>query len=264
MVDFIFDEERLSDHGFMICSFGSSDTQTVPVSAETYNTVRAPLQYKDKKTSINIGENLTTTLSICKIDCYGEDSFLSADDVSEITRWLCRHDYKKFQKIESPDEFYQFDEVYYEVQISVSKIVWCDHVLGLELTITNDSPYAYQDIQINLDNTNQLIVSNYSDEEGYTYPQCTIKVLSSGDFRLSNSLTNDTMVINNCSENEVITINPYSMQITSSDNNHDLSSDFNYVFPRIFTEYHKYTNIFSMSCNCNIEFKYQRLRKVGL
>lgn len=264
MIDFVFDGQSLSDHGYMICSFDSLDIEKVPVSSATFNTIKAPKSNKHKKTSINYGDNLTTTLSICKKDCSGDDTYMTADDISEITRWLCRREYKKFHKILDDKDMSHFNEMYYEVQIVANKIVWHDEVLGMELTINNNSPYGYQDLPIKKTNCTSFSVPVYSDEEGWIYPYVSIKTRASGNLILTNTTTREVTRINNCAANEVITFNQLVMQVTSNTSDHDLASNFNYNFPRLLNEYGNYINNYTTNISCDIEVRYQGLRKVGI
>lgn len=266
MVDFIFDGQSLSDHGYMICSFDSLDMQRVPVSSDTFNTIRAPLSYRSKRTSVEIGENLTTTIQICKNVCENDyDTEMSIDEVSEITRWLCRREYKPFQEIMGENDVTNINDVQYNVQIVANKITWHDKILGLELTINNDSPFAYTSkIKASFDYTTSFRVNVMSDEEGYLYPKMTIVLGESGDLNLTNTTTGDVTTIKNCSNGEIINIYDDIMQLDSSISSHDLYADFNYVFPRFKTVYNHYDNAFESNLSIAVVAEYQGLRKVGI
>ena len=97
MDDFIFDGRILSGYGYMICSFYSVGIEKLPVSNSTFNTIKSPLSKSSKKVSINDEENLQKVIQICKKKCNNEYMEISTDEISELTRWLCRSEYKWIQ-----------------------------------------------------------------------------------------------------------------------------------------------------------------------
>ena len=83
-------------------------------------------------------------------------------------------------------------------------------LIGLELNMLTDSPFAYQESEIiNIDNQIERgtkIIYSKSDEEGYIYPYTEIKINQSGDLSIYNSLDDKTMCIANCNDGEIITL----------------------------------------------------------
>ena len=104
---------------------------------------------------------------------------------------------------------------------------------------------------------------------GTVNEKCALKNLSleleDGDFALSNSLSNKTTSISNCSKGEIITIEGDSQIISSSLSAHkSLSKDFNYFFPKIINTYTETKNTFKCNLKCMITITYSPIRKVGL
>ena len=109
--DFIFDGESLSSHGYVIASFGNTDENSV-ASNMNYATIKAPLSDVSRLIGTGYEENYTRTISIIKDNCKVENSNLNLtnDDISEMTKWLCRKEYKWF-RWESTE--IEQDEVWY-------------------------------------------------------------------------------------------------------------------------------------------------------
>lgn len=132
------------------------------------------------------------------------------------------------------------------------------------LTVLNQN-LPYYDGQKVVGENKDLKINVFTDEEGYIYPDVVIKIKQNGNLELVNEYENRTTYIADCKNGEVITITGGdTLQITSSDDTHDMSSCFNYKFPRLCAEYRKYTNKFSTNLTCDITMKYKGIRKVGL
>lgn len=258
--------EKLSDYGVMICQFDSGGgLETVSSGADiTFNQIKSSGSNKFRLYSSNYDSAYTTTFQICKNPCLSNDMTFSTAEISSIQRWLCRKDgYHKFK-------IYQdgFEHIYWNAVFSAKQIEYGGDIIGLELTLYTDAPYAYMDeITIAKDCSNNLEFDIYdvSDEEGYIYPNVIITLLEDGDFTLSNSLSNKTTSISNCSKGEIITIEGDSQIISSSLSAHEsLSKDFNYFFPKIINTYTETKNTFTCNLKCMITITYSPIRKVGL
>ena len=257
--DFIFDGKKLSDFGYMVCKFSNSNTETIPVSDITFNTIKIP-NNKWVKTSSSYENVLSATIQICKNPCVFSDSYISDYEISNLTRWLCRKNYKKFKIFKNKN----YHDFYFEVQINLNKIEVYSRCVGLELTVTANHSYAVSDNSISftaIANKNYDIVC-FSDDEGFIYPESfSVKCLEAGNLSITNAFEDRTTIINNCS---VISFDNL-LQIYTSDINHtDIQNDFNYVCPRLCSTYENYTNTFSFSINCEVIIKYQTIKKVGL
>lgn len=263
--DFIFDGESLSSHGYMIVSSNSSD-ESIVASNMNYQTMKAPLSDVSRLIGTNYEENYSRSFSIIKKDCDGfnRTTTLSNDEISEMTRWLCRKTYKWF-RWESEDID---DEIWYEAMFTVNNMEIGGNVEGLELTVHTNRPFGVTREIKNIWNTadepeKEIIV--HTDEEGYTYPNATITLPSGGNINITNTAEDRTTTILNCSAGEVITIYGEDvLQIETSVESHDLSKDFNYVFPRLCSEYGNKTNTIEVDKDAIILFKYRGIRKVGI
>lgn len=264
-----YDGEKLSDYRMIICQFdGSSGSEIVSSGADiTFNQIKPSGSNKFNLYSSTYESVYTTTFQICKNPCginTQDDMFLSVEEVSALQRWLCRkNQYNKF-KIDQDG----YEHIYWNATFSSKQIEVNGRIIGLELTLYTDAPYAYMDeITIEKDCSNDLKFDIYdvSDEEGYIYPDVIITLLEDGDFTLSNSLSNKTTFISNCSKGEIITIEGDSQIISSSLSAHkSLSKDFNYFFPKIINTYTETKNTFTCNLKCMITITYSPIRKVGL
>lgn len=270
--DFLFDGQRLSDFGYMLCSFDSGiKTENSTVSEMAYTEIKASQSNISHTVSTGYDNNLTKTVQIIKKGCGVNDNYeLTYDDISEIAKWLCRKDYKWFRWIDNETyETSKDNEVYFKVRIDLQKIEIGGVCIGFELILTANSPYGFTH---EFENTLSFTSANtskdlyvYSDEEGYIYPDVTITLNQAGDLRLTNSIEDRSMYIGGCKSSEVITILGNDIQqVSTSVSTHDLSTTFNYNFFRLCNSYKQDKNTITSNLKCKIVLKYRGIRKVGL
>lgn len=265
ITDFVFDDKKLSDFGYMLCVFDNASTETKPVSEITFNTFKAPKSDKWIKISNKYNDPLTTTLQICKKNCNNENDefYITDDDMSEIVKWLCRKQYKQFRLLD-----YKYNDVYFEAQINVEKIVFGDNIIGLELNVQTNRPYGLTDLydlDFSTNENNKFSITVDTDEEGILYPDIvTIKCLENGDLSFTNEFDNSNTTIENCVSGEVITFDCKTLQITSNIDTHDIYNGFNYTYPHLCSMYENYKNDFVCNIKAKINVKYRGIRKVGL
>lgn len=263
--DFEYDGFVLSNYGYMICDFkASSNTfQTISNGAEiTFNTV--PFRYGEinKITGHKYDQCLTTTFHICKIPCTDNSlQDISNEEIREISRWLNRENYHPLRMLCG-----DFQNMNFNATMKVSRVKMGTTTIGFELVVITDSSFAYGEeyvktFQSNEYNWRQKVV-NYSDSEGYIYPEFKIKILNGGLFQMINENENRVTVIKNCVEGEEILLdNPI---ITTSEENHKIQDDFNWNFPRMSnSNYMKADNVYVMSLPSIVTMKYKPFIKLG-
>lgn len=272
MIDFEFAGEKLSDYGMMVCSFdGGGGIETVSSGADIkFNQVKAIGSNRFNLYSSTYEEALSATFQICKNPCRlknQDEMELSIEEISAIQRWLCRKDgYKRF-KLDKKG----FEHVYWNGTFSSKQIVLNDQILGLELTIYTDAPFAFMDevsteYECSADTSFDLWDNSdeTTDLNNSLRPNMEITILSDGDFQLKNSMDNKILKINNCKSNEVITIDGKNQIFSSSLSSHKLAKDFNFSFPRIINTYEERCNTFTPNLDCKIKITYSPIRKVGI
>lgn len=268
ITDFLFDGRELSSFGYMPCTFNSTNFETMPVSTLTYHTVKAPFSDTAFKTSVSYDSNLSTTITICKHSCDSAGlPTITAEDISELSKWLCRKEYKWLHFI--TDDSTGVDEVYYEAQINLQKVMLGDRCIGLDLTINTNRPYGLtQEIviqsQLDQESDHRVNLHVYSDEEGYIYPDMVISIQEAGTLEITNEFDGKTTIIQDCLEGEVIHLHGNTLQITSTMNEHDIASCFNYQFPRLYSSLEESTTRFIFNLDCDVTFRYRAIRKVGI
>ena len=262
-MDFIFDGIALSDFGYIVVYDGKQSENAV-VSNMAYNTIKPALYDISRKVSHNYESNLTTTFIVIKNPCiYNDNLDMTNDEISELTKWLVRKQYKLFRYINDEDIT---DEVWFKVQNTVEKVVEGDSVIGLSVTVNANAPYGFTKEVVDkwTGTTREIIV--HSDEEGYIYPDIILyPTLSNGNLIITNQYENRRTIIKNVKKDEVITMYGNGLnQIASSDTTHELSQDFNYNFLRLCNKYKNYKNVITTNLQCNVELRYRGIRKVGL
>lgn len=262
--DFEYDGQYLSDYGFTICSFNnSSDFEVVSAGSQiTFNTVSRHRGKKYSLTGTQYDECVTTTFDICKDPCVYSDLLITNDEYREIVRWLNRNKFLKFQILNEDEEE---DACYYDASFNVEKVVINKELYGLEITMESNRPFGYgQELTFTWtvsDIAKSYTLCDMSDEIGYTYPSLTITCAESGNLKLYNEMEDSTMVINNVSSGEVISIDGSTHIITSSLSDHNLYDDFNFEFFKIGNVLGDRNNKITSSLKCTITLKYAPIIK---
>lgn len=271
VLDFQFDGEKLSDYGYMIGSFNGRTEDTVEVSVMDYTDIKSALSDVSHKVATSYPSNYTATVQIMKTNCDGDDDGrLSNDDVSMITKWLVRKEYKQFNWIYEDDTA---EDIFYDVHCKISKITVGGDCYGLEVTFESNRPFGYTEIKRHIENNcpanYPIEVEIETEEEGWMYPDVIIKLRSvaTNPIVIKNTLepSRETR-IDDCIAGEILTFHGGDLlQLTSSVSSHVLATDFNYVFPRLYNEYQMtWLNTFLVNAQCDITIQYRGIRKVGL
>ena len=274
VTDFIFDGQALSDYGYMLLLEGEEE---IVVSNMTFETIKGARSDASQNVGYTYGEPYSTTFTIMKNMCvYDEDEqFLTRDDISEMVRWLSQKQFKWFRFIDNDDN----DEIWYKVQVQINKAMVGDRCYGLQLVVTANAPYGYTReitktlVGVRGNDTFEMPV--VGDEYGYYYPDVEVEMYTNGVFNLTN-LTAQSMRLQgantglaNCKSGEII--NFYGdnvIQIVSTNDDHEMGTDFTYKFPMLVASPGISSNTFRVNddiddINCNITMKYRGIRKVG-
>lgn len=264
--DFEYDGKRLSDFGLMVLSFNGVNNDTASSGADiTLGQVRAAGGDNYNLYSSTYDSAYSITFQIGKNPCKllnQEEMYFSPIEASAIQAWLCQDEYCKF-KIQQVG----YEKIYWNATFSSKQILVNGRIVGLELTLFTDAPYAYMDeIEIckEVKKDKPFVVYSLSDEIGNIRPYLEVKLKESGEkFVLSNSLDTLTTEVENVSVDEVITFYGRSQNITSS-LEHEIADDFNYHYPIIGNTKDTRLNEFTTNLDCEITIKYSPIVKVGL
>lgn len=141
--DFEFDGKRLSDFGFIVCNFDDKGLKTISNGATiTFNTIPTLNGSYHKLASSVYEDCLETTIQICRNPCNGDIMEISSATFRSITGWLSR---KKFLKFKILDE--DNIDLYHEAVINIGKIELDGKLIGLELEIRTNRPFALKEPQ---------------------------------------------------------------------------------------------------------------------
>lgn len=213
-------------------------------------------------------------------DYYGEEStepiifrvqltrtdynYLTMQECRQVARWLDVNNYKEF-KFGNED---CYNILLYAKVTELTQLSVGNKIVGFEIEFTCNAPYGFspiQDINISFHSNNpSYTLLNITDEFGFIYPKMMITFLENCDFQIINETENRITKIKNCKKNEKITLDNRTKQITSTNDLHKLNEDFNWGWFRFVSYTDMDKNILSCTNNCNINFTYQGIRKLGL
>lgn len=264
-LDFEYAGRKLSSYGMILCKFGSDGgVETLSDGSEiTFNTIPVLGGTKHRLVSTTYDSCLETTLQICKYSCAGDIREITATEHREITKWLNRKNFLKFKFLDENNI-----DLYHEAIINISKIEIDGKLMGLELNVFTNRPFALHEprtIVINNTKSNGTYsLNDTSYEEGYIYPFMEITVHQSGDLKIHNAIEDRSTFIGKCVAGEIITMDYPVIQSSLSSSEHDLNNNFNWNFFRIANTYENSRNDLTISLPCTIKIKYSPIVKVGL
>lgn len=262
--DFFYDGEYLSEMGYVLCRFGSGGMDTISNGSEiTFNTVSSQYGQKFELANTEYEDCISATFQICIDPCNLNIQEISIDEMRKIMRWLNRKGFHKFKLVDP-----EYTNIYFEASFNVSKIELDGILVGFELEMTTNSPYAHME-PITIQIKNGITEGTYerslvckSDDEGFIYPKMEITVNGAGDLEITNEFENRTTIIKNCSVGEVITLDHPVIQTSNAE--HKIMDDFNWVFFRLAKTYKDDNNPITISLPCTIKLTYSPIVKVGI
>lgn len=263
--DFSYDGERLSEYGLVIASIdGSSGFNTLEWGSQLdFNTIQNKNNGRNYATSTTYSDVYTVTFQVVKYSCdSGVTEHISDTEYRQLVKWLNKKTYKDFSPISDNEEFSGY---HFWGSFNVKPIVINAEIFGLELIFTTDTPYAFGDIVRIEKNSTTFDIYCISDELEFQPMKTTIQLLQDGDLEITNKTINESTIIKNCKQNEVITIDSENLIITTTSANHKfLYNDFNYTYPKLHNDYRDNKNSFVVSVPCKITFEYRPVRKIGV
>ena len=183
--DFIFDGQRASDHGLVICSF-DGDYQPVTGGEVEFEVVKPPDNDKFDFYGAQYTTPLEWNISIMKNSCKfsGEDIYFTNEDERIIYKWLQKRDgYHWFTFCNK----YQDGEVHFNVKINIAPRYIGGRTVGFDLVITADSSFGYTDLKKKvgtLSKTSPFTIYIDTDTKNYLLPE--VYITGSGSFYISN------------------------------------------------------------------------------
>ncbi len=230
--DFLFNENRASDLGLMICSF-NGEFETATGGNIEYNVVKTPGRDKFDFYRAQFNEIITWNFSICKNPCQNnnEEMYFNQYEESQIAQWLLKQDgYKWFQFDQDG-----YRDIYYMVHINMLPHQVGGQTVGFDLTVATNCGYGFTDeivkeFTFNRNKTIRLDI--HSDTNSYILPYVT--VYGRGDFYISN----DSDLSQNSSNGKETRLYHVTEKIIMDSDNDIIkgiknTSDFNWHFLRL-------------------------------
>ena len=263
--DFEYDGIALSDKGLAIVSFdGAQDDDIETDSQRTLNSISLfGGRYQPFVTSV-FEDRLEVEFSIAKNYCEDnkDNPYFSVREIEDIQYWLNRPTSHKFKILNEVE----YADVYWEGSFNLQWIKVGEETAGFNATFISNRPYAIGEevlCEKELGGDEELILPDFSFDEGSIVPTVVIELKESGDLILTN-IFNDVETkteIKGCTSGEIITFDKL-MQVSSSINSHNIYNDFNWIFPKIYNVYGNTINKYKSNLNCDCKISYNPVRKV--
>lgn len=216
-------------------------------------------------------DTLTFTMGIIKNPCVTDQYEISAVEMEQLKRWLCRptacklkvSEKKSFQE-DWESVINQYDNVFWEGTFTIVEEIQGGKRIGLTLNFISTRPYGLQeDVTYTgtVNSEDSIQINDTSAEIGYIYPQMVIKCLEAGDLIIYNEINQRATIVENCAQNETLIFSK-DLQLTTDDTSHTIYNNFNYKFLRIENTFDDNINNISFSLNCEYEITYNPVRKI--
>ncbi len=269
LTDFEWCGQSGSLYGLLPCYINSSSEIAVNDGGATieFNTSNISSSNKWNFLSSKYSNVLSGTFQVCKNPCITTSTYFDTEDLRAMNRWLCqKNGYHKFKIIK--EEGAEYPEFYFNAFLNVKKIEAFGHVIGLEITVTTDAPFAYFEPKKAIMNLSapdlKYIYIDMSDEVGTLYPTYQITCHADGDYVIKNTLSGIQSKILNCCSGEIIYMDSEHKIISSNIRNDDLIKSFNFGWLDIQNTLSERKNIYSANLPCKIEMMYSPIAKIDL
>lgn len=256
---FVYDGVSSDEYGIVCVTFSPTALETVDSHTSELQTEKSVQGNVFHIISQEYSQPLSYTMQI--INKNGEP--ITTIQERSIKKWLCKKNKYKLFCILSK----RYADTWFYANIGNSKVLYVADTVGLEFEITTNAPFAFSDIRNKKwqMESNDIITDFYvdNDEELPIYPDLKITMNEAGTLTLINESIIDasnTLTIENCEKEEIITMECGYPYITSSIVTHNVFNDFNKFWPYLIDGYNK----IKVDKACTLEFSYREFRKVGL
>lgn len=252
--DFLFDNQRASDFGCIICSFDGG-AETASGGEIEYNVVKPPNQDKHTFYGAQFDSVITWSFSICKNPCKNDNLHFDQYEESMIAKWLIRTDgYKQFQFNQDG-----YEDIFYNVYVNMSPRQIAGRTIGFDLEVTSDCAYGFSDIitrKADINFSTPLTLNVHSDV--YTYLLPYVRINGTGNFNIRND--NDKLQKETTLKN--ISLSQEIIMDSDTDEVSGLASpnDFNWHFLRLVDGINTITT--DSETDIKIEIQYREPRRI--
>lgn len=250
--DFLFDNQRASDFGLMICSFDGG-AETASGGEIEYNVVKTPNRDKYTFYGAQFDSVITWAFSICKNPCKNDTLYFDQYEESMIAKWLLKTDgYKSFQFDQEG-----YEDVFYNVYINISPHQTAGKTVGFDLEVTSDCAYGFSDIitrKAVISSSAPLTLNVHSDINTYILPY--VKINGTGDFCINNDEDKSQKAAEIKNVSQEIIMDSDTDMISGIDS----PNDFNWHFLRLVDGMNVITT--NSGSGIEIEIRYREPRRV--
>ena len=267
--NFEYDGQLLSDFGFIVCNFDSTGgASTADAGSQiTFDTAPAHSGKRYFATGTSYNKCLSTTIQICKDpDSYGVNEMeITAEEFRNLSRWLNRRQYLWFHAFDWCDP--EVSRPWVRATFDLKRIDIGDVTMGVELSMSTDSPFGYADEVVKtFEFTSENLSQGFHDENdeiGDTYPELTVTCGASGTWTLADDVTGCRCEVLNCVSGEVLSFSGETMMVETSSVTHErtLGDDFNYDFFRFGNTFGNRENVITSTMPCTVELRYRPILK---
>lgn len=192
--DFLFDGQRASDFGCMICSF-DENAGAVSGGEIEYNTAKSPGSDRSSFYGAQFNSPVTWNFSICKDPDMGISPYFSQYEEGRILKWLVKTDGYRFIQFDQEG----YEDIFYYVYFNVQPHQVLGQTVGFDLTMTSDCAYGFSDVITRKTHINSydssdsssssgsLMLDIHSDVKAYILP--TVKINGYGKLSIVNYST---------------------------------------------------------------------------
>lgn len=262
--DYLYDGITLSAMGYILADTDDSsglntietDSQRSFSSLSMFNGAWQPLSVSTYKDALKI------EFSVVKNPCNApsqEDMYLTLNEIRQFKRWMNRPTFHEFRIFDKSGDY---DGIFFMGSANVEEIHVMGHCVGFDVTLYTDRPFALADevvITGDVVANGTVKITDFSDEEGYIYPEITLELKQGGNLEIVNDFDDRHLLIKNCVVNEVITITRELQISTSKPRN--IGKYFNWKFIRISNNYKNRVNNITFSLPCKYTIKYNPIVK---
>lgn len=261
--DFLFDNQRASDLGLMICSF-NGDFETASGGEIEFNVVKTPNQDKFTFYGAQFNSPIEWNFSICKNPCLNKSFYFNQYEESMVCKWLLRTDGYKLFQFDQPG----YEDIFYNVYINLIPHQESGRTVGFDLTVTSDCAYGFTDIikkEAFINKSTPLRLNIHSDINTHILPK--VRINGRGNFTINNYRNYNNGSYKNQILDKIIEFKNISTEIIL-DSDTDIvtglsnPSDFNWHFLYLIDGTNFITT--NSSSNIKIELEYREPRYVKI
>lgn len=247
----------IEDYDVFICWIATTQPNTSNGSKIEKITHYSPTSKQWKTSGFKYTEPLSFNFHIAKID----NTYLTADEIQKLQRWLKRMDEDKELKFNQ--QGYE-DIVFFGTFIESNIISSGGNNIGLDLTFQTNAPFGFSSLKTYMQDPDGLIVvHDGSSEIGEICVNLNIYCNSDTDVIIKNSFNKNEMVINNCKAGEEIEIDGNTKIITTSLSSHKIYDDFNFCYLKVGNGDDN-ENTITIIGDVTVTLSYREIRKVGI